>query len=203
MKYRIHILLIDETYLLEQESCKIGAIKLLHFIKLHKKFLSLQRYFLVCQTIQHVSHKTFEGCLVARFGQWLMLRQLIDIFFTCIEAEHNDLLYFVFEYFYDCRKHGRVDCKYGAIFVTLCKNCWNLLDELFHSFFTELPSAMENSYCALFTEKWQNCIGFTLQCRSDIYVSESFSLVRRLRAFNDPTTLVIVFIHCVEVDRFL
>ena len=60
---------------------------------------------------------------------------------------------------------------------------------------------MKHSDSALLAKKWQHQVSFGFECWPDVYVSEAFALVGHFRAANP--TLVIIFIHCVEVDWLL
>ena len=82
----------------------------------------------------------------------------------------------------------------------MLENRRQLLDEGLDTLLSELPSTMEDSDSALLAKEWQHGIGFRLQGRSDVHITETFTGCRSLGPA-DHTTLIVLLIHRVEVDR--
>ena len=95
--------LVNKACRLEQVRSEIGTIELRHLIQLHVEPLRFLRNFRVSKSINHVGQESLETSLFTTNSQCRMLDHLLDILLTRIEAQHDNLLDLVLEYFHDCR----------------------------------------------------------------------------------------------------
>ena len=108
---------------------------------------------LVSKSIKHIAEESLEASLVGPHREFSILIQLINVLFAGVEAEHDNLLHFVFEDFYDRWEDSRV-YKLNIVFLlSLLKDSWDLFNKLLNSLLSELPAPVEDSHCALLAEE--------------------------------------------------